>query len=563
MDQNESSNAFRQLLDADVNFNPQSAGSEDQQMVPKNPSQAQRRGQFPYHFQPEPIQMNPQHSYQRQHEEQLRQRHEEQFRRQHQEQFWRQHEEQFQRQHEEELRRQHEEQFQRQHEEQLQRQHEEQFQRQLQQQLQHRHHHQYRYEQPTETVPNSYSQIARSEDQQMAHWITPGAQQHGHTRRHLQHHQTPYDAYPSRTAYSQTPSQQLQQQQHQYRSEPFHQHTQHFQQQQGQHQSQPLQTGVSQPQWLKRKRQPSNDNTESLQVEYDRPRLLSSRGLQSLPSHDYRPLHGSLVQRPFQHEQAHFGSSPRQTAYEYPYTLEQQSRYHSQPQRAGFGQLPIQTPGPPDMQSRSAPPAPPSPAGDFDSMSTAELREWSKAHNLPSSHNKAVLIEQAKTGMRVKVVNKGKGLKKYRNLEGSTVENAIKIESDPLPAQPTNVAPSPIVRNPQKDVPLSALSHNLIQQNHASNASSLSALPPLRDQQAILTQTPDMREYGFEIFEDPEHSRNQDDAHEPGMGDYEYELPLDEDKEEPAVNQPQARLEDEHTVGPNGSNDAGPSTSST
>lgn len=58
-----------------------------------------------------------------------------------------------------------------------------------------------------------------------------------------------------------------------------------------------------------------------------------------------------------------------------------------------------------------------------------------------------------------------------------------------LPAQPTNVAPPPIPPNPQKDALLSAFSETLTQQIHSSHTYNLSALPPLRAQQAALTQT--------------------------------------------------------------------------
>lgn len=59
----------------------------------------------------------------------------------------------------------------------------------------------------------------------------------------------------------------------------------------------------------------------------------------------------------------------------------------------------------------------------------------------------------------------------------------------PLPSQTTNIAPPPIPPNPQKDALLSALSQTLTQQIHATHASNLSALPPLRAQQAALTST--------------------------------------------------------------------------
>ncbi|KAL6715507.1 Suppressor protein stp22 of temperature-sensitive alpha-factor receptor and arginine permease [Lecanora helva] len=58
-----------------------------------------------------------------------------------------------------------------------------------------------------------------------------------------------------------------------------------------------------------------------------------------------------------------------------------------------------------------------------------------------------------------------------------------------LPPQPTNVAPPPIPPNPQKDALLSALSQTLTQQVRSAHDSNLSALPPLRAQQAAMTST--------------------------------------------------------------------------
>ena len=52
-----------------------------------------------------------------------------------------------------------------------------------------------------------------------------------------------------------------------------------------------------------------------------------------------------------------------------------------------------------------------------------------------------------------------------------------------------NVVPPPIPPNPQKDALLAAFSQTLTQQISSSHASNLSALPPLRAQQAALTQT--------------------------------------------------------------------------
>ena len=60
---------------------------------------------------------------------------------------------------------------------------------------------------------------------------------------------------------------------------------------------------------------------------------------------------------------------------------------------------------------------------------------------------------------------------------------------NPLPAQPVNIAPPPIPPNPQKDALLSALSQSLTQQVQSTYDSNLSALPPLRAQQAAITST--------------------------------------------------------------------------
>jgi len=60
---------------------------------------------------------------------------------------------------------------------------------------------------------------------------------------------------------------------------------------------------------------------------------------------------------------------------------------------------------------------------------------------------------------------------------------------NPIPAQAANVAPPPIPPNPQKDPLLSALSQTLTEQVQSTHQSNLSALPPLRAQQAALTST--------------------------------------------------------------------------
>ncbi|KAK4693940.1 hypothetical protein P7C71_g3549, partial [Lecanoromycetidae sp. Uapishka_2] len=68
----------------------------------------------------------------------------------------------------------------------------------------------------------------------------------------------------------------------------------------------------------------------------------------------------------------------------------------------------------------------------------------------------------------------------------------------PLPSQPTNIVPPPIPPNPQKDALLSSLSQTLTQQIHATHRSNLSALPPLRAQQAAIATT--LNAINTEIF---------------------------------------------------------------
>ena len=58
-----------------------------------------------------------------------------------------------------------------------------------------------------------------------------------------------------------------------------------------------------------------------------------------------------------------------------------------------------------------------------------------------------------------------------------------------LPLQTTNVAPPPIPRNPQKEALLSTLSQTLGEQVRSIHASNMSAIAPLRAQQAALTTT--------------------------------------------------------------------------
>ncbi|KAL9004037.1 MAG: hypothetical protein Q9188_003125 [Gyalolechia gomerana] len=58
-----------------------------------------------------------------------------------------------------------------------------------------------------------------------------------------------------------------------------------------------------------------------------------------------------------------------------------------------------------------------------------------------------------------------------------------------LPAPTAEIAPPPIPPNPQKDALLQALSQTLTQQIQSTHASNMSAIPPLRAQQAALNDT--------------------------------------------------------------------------
>ncbi|KAL9604047.1 MAG: hypothetical protein Q9219_000809 [cf. Caloplaca sp. 3 TL-2023] len=58
-----------------------------------------------------------------------------------------------------------------------------------------------------------------------------------------------------------------------------------------------------------------------------------------------------------------------------------------------------------------------------------------------------------------------------------------------LPTPTTEIAPPPIPPNPQKDAILNALSEILTQQIQSTHASNMSAIPPLRAQQAALNET--------------------------------------------------------------------------
>ncbi|KAL8741533.1 MAG: hypothetical protein Q9184_008376, partial [Pyrenodesmia sp. 2 TL-2023] len=58
-----------------------------------------------------------------------------------------------------------------------------------------------------------------------------------------------------------------------------------------------------------------------------------------------------------------------------------------------------------------------------------------------------------------------------------------------LPAPAVEAAPPPIPPNPQKDALLQAISQTLTQQIQSTHASNMSAIPPLRAQQAALNET--------------------------------------------------------------------------
>ncbi|KAL8806337.1 MAG: hypothetical protein Q9200_005070 [Gallowayella weberi] len=58
-----------------------------------------------------------------------------------------------------------------------------------------------------------------------------------------------------------------------------------------------------------------------------------------------------------------------------------------------------------------------------------------------------------------------------------------------LPAPAANIAPPPIPPNPQKDALLQTLSETLTQQVQTTHASNMSAVPPLRAQQAAINET--------------------------------------------------------------------------
>ena len=198
--------------------------------------------------------------------------------------------------------------------------------------------------------------------------------------------------------------------------------------------------------------------------------------------------------QPSTYQQSDFGSWPQHTGLSPGYALEQHSRYDSQPQWQSFDQPPVQhQPQPPGFEhrepvstgpqfgyqqpppafqpvetahgrptnqisrprgrrSRSASPAPSEPAGsDFDDWTKDELQDWNRAHKLPTSRNKAELIEQAKTGRPVKTTNRRKNDRgKYtRNpIERELVPEGIEYHyTDPELSRNLDDANGPGVRN--------------------------------------------------------------------------------------------------------------------
>ncbi|CAF9942021.1 hypothetical protein IMSHALPRED_003157 [Imshaugia aleurites] len=63
-------------------------------------------------------------------------------------------------------------------------------------------------------------------------------------------------------------------------------------------------------------------------------------------------------------------------------------------------------------------------------MSLRELKAWNKEHGFATSHNKAELIEQAKTGRHI-VVTRGKRVQRNLDLEVKAAEPPIEPDSDP------------------------------------------------------------------------------------------------------------------------------------
>ena len=62
-------------------------------------------------------------------------------------------------------------------------------------------------------------------------------------------------------------------------------------------------------------------------------------------------------------------------------------------------------------------------------MSLRELKAWNKEHGFATSHNKAELIEQAKTG-RHTVVTRGKKVQRNVDLGGTASEPPRESDSD-------------------------------------------------------------------------------------------------------------------------------------
>ena len=113
---------------------------------------------------------------------------------------------------------------------------------------------------------------------------------------------------------------------------------------------------------------------------------------------------------------------------------------------------------------------------EFEDMSRDALKAWNKEHGLPTSHNRKILIQQARTRIGVKVTPRGRRRNRNFNLEGTAEEN------------------------PKSNMP------------ELEGTSAETAVE--------LESDVDITEH---TFEDPEDSRYRDDANEPGTGSYFYD----------------------------------------
>ncbi|KAF6232179.1 hypothetical protein HO173_009562 [Letharia columbiana] len=296
--------------------------------------------------------------------------------------------------------------------------------------------------------PPSHSQRTGFENRQTAPSNTFQAQQHGYPPSHLQPHQPSYGSQSSEFGFGQMHGQ------HSYQ----HQHQQQY--------------------------QPSYYGTQSPQIDFGQPHVLSNPGLQPRPSYGYPPPYGGLGQPRLQNRHSHLGFPPQQAVYGHPHVVEQHPRHGSQPQQTGYGQplpqsqqpfesrgatfgqhhvlqrqpkpafRPLKTGSDEPSQHRAklltaqpqpTPPTHTTPAAiDFDSMSKKELKEWSRENGLPCSHLKGVLIQQAKQNAPIKTTHRGQKNKKKVTFEtseptkGKPVKEVTETESDTEMEEMTN-----------------------------------------------------------------------------------------------------------------------------